>query len=268
MAIKFGVGTLNVMRNLEITGATVLTGSSAGAAERVQINSGLVMIDGITAVISGQSASFSVLTGGINTGSGLLVYAYIDAASTITATAGVLSAADPLNTSTNIPTAICPLARFSFGTGAISVGTFVKWSGGSATKIIAKVQNVNLNVTYENAQMRGGGDIFPVDSQFFNGQCNGSFQFSDATATHDMFFGGDYTGASSSGTWTLSAVSKPEQLSLVFQNVTDGVTSTLTVLRAYLTEQANDFSRTDYLQPTYNWISQANNKGSIFRWEQ
>ena len=266
MSFRFGVGILNALRNLEVTGVAGTTGSSGVPAQNIQIASGLVMIDGITAIVSAASASYTAAGG---TGTGLLVYAYIATGDTITATLGIATATDPINTASNIPTAIAPLHRFSFGTGANAISTIVKVSGGSATKVIAKVQNVSISVTYENAQMRGGGDVFPVDTQHFNGSCNGSFQFSDPTSSHNLFFGGLYDSAgAASGTWTLSAVSKPEPISLVFQNITDGVTSTYTLMRAYLSEQSNDFSRTDYYQPTYNFISQANTKGTVLTLQQ
>ena len=266
MSISFGVGTLSVLRNLLLTGGVITTGSSGAAASNAQISSGLIMIDGITATLSGQSASYSILTGTINTGSGLLVYAYIDTNSTTTATAGIASAADPINTASNVPTAICPLARFSFGTGALSISTIVAWSGGSATRTIGKVQNVKLNLSYEQHQMRGGGDLFPTDTQFANGAVEGSFEFTDQTATQFYdFFGGIYAsaGAAGSGTWTLSGNSKPESMSLLFQNVTNGITSVFSLMRAYVTQGSNDFGRTDYMNPTYNFVGQANIKGTV-----
>ena len=265
MAIQFGVGTLSILTNNLLTGGAITTGSSGVPAQNIQVSSGLVMIDGITAVLSAGSASFAAAG---NTGNGLLAYAYIASGDTLTATLGVVSASHPLNTAVNISSAICPLARFDFGTAANSVGNVVVWSGGSATKTIAKVQNVSLNISCENAQMRGGGDIYPVDIQFFDGKCEGSFEFSDQTATQLPLIGGIYASGGASGTWTLSAVSKPEPVSLVFQNVTNGITSTYSIMKAYLSQSSNEFSRTDYLTPGYDFISQANNQGTVLKVQQ
>lgn len=265
MAIQFGVGTLYVLTNNLLTGGVVTTGSSGVPTQNIQVSSGLVMIDGITAVLSAGSASFAAAG---NTGNGLLAYAYIASGDTVTATIGIVSASHPINTATNIPTAICPLARFDFGTASNAIGNIVVWSGGSATKTIAKVQNVSINVSYENAQMRGGGDVYPVDTQFFDGKCEGNFEFSDQTATQLLLIGGIYASGGASGTWTLSAVSKPESVSLVFQNVTNGITSTYSIMRAYLSQSTNDFSRTDYLTPSYDFISQANNQGTVLKVQQ
>jgi len=266
MSFSFGVGDLFLMRNLSITGAVATTGSSGVPASNVQLSSGLVMIDGITAVLSAGSASFTQAGA---TGTGLLVYAIIPAGNTITATALFLTSADPLNTASNIPTGICPLYRFSFGTGANSVSTFLAWSGGSATKTIGKVQSFSFSPTYENAQMRGGQDVFPVDTQFFNGSLEGNFQFADVTSSHYMLVGGIYDSAgAASGTWTLSAVSKPEQVCIAFRNITDGVTGVITIHKCYITQAENSFGRTEYLQPTFNFVAQANNLGSVLKWER
>lgn len=251
--ITFGVGTLNVLTNNLTNGGVV---STATAGTGVQASSGSFMLDGITGVLSGQSASITIAG---STGTGLLIYAYIAAGSTITGTLAYATATDPINTSIGIPTAIVPLGRFSFGTGASVVSTFLAWSGGSATKVIGKVQNVKIDISVENAQMRGGGDVYPVDTQFFNGKCEGSFEWADDTATQLLFLGGSYaSGGASSGTWTLSGVSKPEPVSLSFSNVTNGITATYTILRAYLASNSRDYKRTDYMMPSYNFISQAN----------
>ena len=262
--ITFGVGTLSVLTNNLFTGCVATTGASGAPAANIAVSSGLVMIDGITAIVSAQTVSYTQTTGGINTGSGLMLYSYIDAASTITATCAIASATDPINTSIGIPTAICPLAKFSFGTGAVSVSTIVAWSGGSATKTIGKVQNVKIDISIENAQMRGGGDVYPVDTQFFNGKVEGSFEWADDTATQLLFMGGSYlSGGNNSGTWTLSGNCKPEPVSLSFTNLTNGITGTYTVLRAYLHNLGSDFKRTDYMMPSYSFVAQANIKNHI-----
>lgn len=267
MAIQFGIGTLQVLTNNLLTGGVVTTGASGAPASNLQVSSGLVMIDGITAILSANAAvTFNSGTGSINTGSGLLIYAYIAAGSTTTATIGVLSAAHPVNTAANIPTAICPLARFSFGTGTVSVGTIVAWSGGSATQTIAKVQDVSINISYDTVQARGGGDKFPFDIAMSDAAIEGSFTFADQTATQFRFLGGTYaSGGSASGTWSLSGSSQPEPVSLVFQSTTNGITATYTILRAFINQVSNDFSRTEYLQPSYSFQAMQNQLGDVIK---
>lgn len=269
MSIAFGAGTLTVLQNLVLTNVAVTTGSSGVPAQNLQVSSGALIIDGITALVSAQSASFAAAG---NTGSGLLIYAYLAAGDTVTGTLAILSAAHPTNTASNIPTAITPIARFSFGTGTNTIGaaSIVAWSGGSATKTVARVQNVSINYSTELAQMRGGGDIFPVDTQPFDGKVEGSFEAADTTATHlPIFFGGAYaSGGSASGTWSLTGASKPEPISLVFQNVTNGITSTYTIRKAFVSQLTDDFTRTDYMVPSYSFVAQANNFNQVMTVQQ
>lgn len=263
MPIQFGGGTLTVLENLLLTGGAVTTGTSGTPASNLQVSSGLIMIDGITAVLSAASAQFNS-GAGLFTGSGLLLYAHLSG-NTTTGIIAIASAADPINTATNIPTAICPLARFSFGTGSAGVGEIVAFSGGSATKTIDRVQNVSITISSEQAQMRGGADQFPVDTKQFDSVCEGNFEFSEQTSTHFQFFGGIFAsgGAVGSGTWTLSGNSRPNALSLVFQNVTDGNTSTYRIMRAYLSQQTNDFTRTDFMNPAWTFVTQVNVNGDV-----
>lgn len=258
MAFSFGVGTVSVLTNNLTNGGAVSTGT---AGTGLAVTSGAFVLDGITGVISGASATITIAG---STGTGLLLYTFISGGSTITGTLAIATAGDPINTSVGVPTAIVPLAKFSFGTGASVVSTIAAVSGGSATKSIGKVQNVKIDVSIENAQMRGGGDIYPVDTQFFNGGVEGSFDFADETATQLLFFGGQYASAgAASGTWSLSGVSKPEPVSLIFSTVTNGITSTYTILHAYLASKSNSYSRTDYMIPSYSFVCQSNIQGNV-----
>ena len=263
MAFNFGVGTLSVLTNNLTNGGAVTT---ATAGTGLQVSSGAFVVDGITGVVSGQSATITIAG---STGTGLLLYAYLTSTDSITASLAIALAGSPLITSIGISTAIVPLATFSFGTGASVVSTIVAWSGGSATKSIGKVQNVKIDVSLDNAQMRGGGDVYPVDSQFFNGKVEGSFEYADDTATQLLFLGGSYaSGGTASGTWTLSGVSRPEPVSLSFTTVTNGVTATYTILHAYLSSKSNSYSRTDYMIPSYSFISHANMKNNVMTVQQ
>ena len=263
MAFNFGISTLSVLTNNILTGGAVTTGT---AGTGLQVSSGSFMLDGITAVVSGQSATITIAG---STGTGLMLYAYITSTDSITASLAIALEGAPINTSIGIQTAITPLAKFSFGTAASVLSTIVAFSGGSATKVIGKVQNFKLDVSLDNAQMRGGGDVYPVDSQFFNGKVEGSFDWADETATQLLFMGGSYaSGGAASGTWALSGVCKPEPVSLSFTTITNGITSTYTILHAYLASKSNSFSRTDYMIPSFSFISQANIKNNVMSVQQ
>jgi hypothetical protein len=58
---------------------------------------------------------------------------------------------------------------FMFGVGTLQI------SATGQIFSIGKIQNVKLDISYENGQLRGGTDIFAVDTQFFNGKAEGSF---------------------------------------------------------------------------------------------
>ena len=262
MSFSFGVGELSLLENLRLTGCAVTTGTTSG----VDVASGACIIDGITCVVS----AVTDLTGNGFTGSANMVYAYLSAGDTTTATVAVMSGGHPLNTAGARPTAICPLARFSYGTGGVTaVSEEAVWSGGSATKSMGKVQNVSFNITYETAQMRGGADVFAADTQFFDGNAEGSFEYADFTAQQQTLFGGVYaSAAANSGTWTLSATSQPRRVSLVFQTVTNGITATYSLMRAYILSQTLDFSRTEYAVPSVNFVAEANRNGDLIQVQQ
>ena len=202
------------------------------------------------------------------TGNGHLLYVHVSTASPNTGILAIATAGSLLATPGRpFGTAIVPLGTYDFGSSTSQLSNFVAWSGAnvSATKTIGKVQNVSINITYENAQMRGGGDVFPFDTQFFDGAVEGSFDLADPTAQHGLFFGGTYVSGGTSGTWTLSGQSVPINFALRFQNTTDGVTSTYLIRKAYLMSQTNDFSRTEFLNPSYNFIGQQNFLGDVIQ---
>ncbi len=268
MSVQFGVGTLKALTNNVLTGATVTTGAASGSnAHQLAVSSGLCMIDGVTAVISANAAVTYTEAGA--TGTGLMVYAHFGAGQSSTATLAVLTAADPLNTAVPLSTAICPLYRFSYGTGAAAVSSIEIISGGSATKTIGKVQNVSITLSYETANLRGGSDVFPCDIKHFDGALEGSFEFGDPTATQFLLLGGVYaSGGSASGTWTLQSSSVPRPLSLVFSTTTNGITATYTVMRAFISQSTNDFSRTEYMIPSYTFQGQSNVNNDVFLIQQ
>jgi len=264
MSITFGLGTFKIQTDDIFTGGVVTTattsGTTSGDAANLAVSSGLVLIDGVTATLS-ANADVSFTEAGA-TGTGLLIYAHLNGNSS-TAAIAIVTAGHPINTSTYAGTAICRLANFSYGTGATQVSTINAISG-SATKTVGKVQNVSINISYETSQMRGGSDVFPCDTKFFDGSVEGSFEFGDFTAQQSLPFGGVYSsGGTVSGTWTVSGNSRPNPVTLVLQNTTNGVTATYTIRRAYLTSQTNDFGRTDYMQPSWSFIAQANGSGSV-----
>lgn len=122
---------------------------------------------------------------------------------------------------------------------------------------VAKIQNVRLEVSYENGQLRGGTDIFPVDTQFFDGKVEGSFEHADVQLSQIAYLmagSGAYAGAGGSGTLTLSATNKPKAFQMIFSGVTNGITGTWKLQKVYIPHFTLDYKRTDYMMPAMDFV--------------
>jgi len=123
---------------------------------------------------------------------------------------------------------------YVFGVGTLQV------SGSGGTYSIGKLQDVSISINYESAQLRGDNEIFPGNTQFYDGSIDGSFSFGDIqlSSIGRLIAGtGAFAGAANSGTITMTGESKPGLLSvatstsrafkMVLSGVTNGVTSTV-----------------------------------------
>lgn len=147
---------------------------------------------------------------------------------------------------------------FIFGVGTLQVSA----TGGIFS--LGKVQNVSINVTYENAQLRGGTDVFPVNTQFFDGAIEGSFEHADidlSEIARVIAGSGSFAGAGGSGTLTITGLSKPQRFQLIFSGVTNGVTATVKIHRVYIPSLTLDFSRTEYMIPATDFVAEAGTTG-------
>jgi hypothetical protein len=134
----------------------------------------------------------------------------------------------------------------SFGAGKITV------SGVN----IARLHNITVNITYDNAIMRGDTRVFADNCQMYNGAIEGSWEWGELilSALGDLI-GGTGTYAAGSGTYTLSATQLPVSgVAIVFSGVTDGVTCTVTLKSVKVNSLALKFDRENYLMPSANFI--------------
>ena len=153
---------------------------------------------------------------------------------------------------------------FVFGVGTLQV------SGTAGSFSLAKLQNVKLDISYDNAQLRGGVDVFPVDSQFFNGKAEGSFEHADVQLSQIAYLmagSGAFAGAGGSGTFTLTATHKPKAFQMVFSGVTNGITGTWKLQKVYIPQLSMDYSRTDYMIPSMNFVCDSTG-GVVLTWQQ
>lgn len=140
---------------------------------------------------------------------------------------------------------------FIFGVGTLQI------SATGQVFSIGKIQNVKLDISYENGQLRGGVDVFAVDTQFFNGKVEGSFEYGSIELSQVAYMlagSGAFAGAGGSGTFTLSATMKAKAVQMIFSGVTNGITATWKLQKVYIPNLSLDFKRTDYMLPSMNFF--------------
>lgn len=140
---------------------------------------------------------------------------------------------------------------FQFGVGTLQI------SATGQIFSIGKIQNVKLDISYENAQLRGTTDVFPTDTQFFNGKAEGSFEYGSIELSQIGYIlagSGAFAGAAGSGTLTISGLAKPHHVQMVFSGVTNGITGTWKLQKVYVPKLSLDWKRTDYLLPSMDFI--------------
>ena len=156
---------------------------------------------------------------------------------------------------------------FQFGVGTLQVS-------GSTTFTIAKLQNVSINIGYENTQLRGGVEVFGCDTQFFDGSVEGSIEYADIELSQiGLMLGGTgaFAGAGGSGTVTLTGNSRPNlgpALKMVLTTETNGITSTVTLQRVYIPSLTLDFARTEYTVPNLTFVCEASTATGLLTWQQ
>lgn len=154
---------------------------------------------------------------------------------------------------------------FNFGVGTLQI------SATAGVFNVGKLQNVSINVSYENAQLRGGRDVFPCNTQFFDGSVEGSFENGDIELSQIGLIiagSGAFAGAAGSGTVTMTGESKPQRFKLRLSGVTNGITSTITIHRVYVPSLTLDFSRTEYMIPSMNFIAEFSTATGLMTWQQ
>lgn len=121
---------------------------------------------------------------------------------------------------------------------------------------VARLQNVNVNITYDNAVMRGDNRIFADDCQLYNGAIEGNWEQGELNISAiSTILGGTASIAGGSGSWVLSATQFPTSgVAIVFSGVTDGITCTITLKSVKITSFSMAFDRENYLMPAANFV--------------
>ena len=134
---------------------------------------------------------------------------------------------------------------------------------------IARLMNVTMNVTYDNAMLRGDNRIFADRQDLFNGNIEGSFEVGeiDITGIAGML-GAGIAGAATSGTLTLTATQVlVTGAVIVVSAVTNGVTGTLTINNCMFNSLGITIDRENYTLPSTNFVAAANANGVIMTWQ-
>jgi hypothetical protein len=256
MAINFGLASLVGYRNAWETGCACTTSpANTGCA----VATGMVWLDGIKCQLTATTITFGVT----NSGTGKWIIAVLPAGNTSTADATAVFA-DP----TGLVYAL--LDRFSYGTAAGKIEMLTGAGGNTAKTALVtfgRAQNVTVNITYDQAQARGGNLVFGNDAKFFNGAIEGNAEFVEMNVENlSQLLGGSYaSGGNTSGTWTVSATNKPLPFMLRAKVLTDGVTGEVTMLKCFSTQLALPIDRENYVVQNFNFVAVANAVGNILQ---
>jgi len=265
--IQFGVSRLRAYTNGLSTGC-----ASTGGTGSAAVATGDVWIGGVYCGVSGTGDINIATAADTNTGV-MYLYAFLSATN-VSGTASLSFATGSSSIVLNYPnvgTDIAIIAKGEFGTGSSSFtggsGT-VDVSGLTGLRPFGKAMNCTLNVTYDTNIARGGTLIFGNDMKLYNGAIEGTLEYADidisniGTILGSTFVLGAGAGC---GTFTLSATEAPIPFMIETQQLTDGITSTVQILKCYSPGLTMNFDRENYTQPSMNFQAIANNEGNVMK---
>lgn len=253
--IQFGLSTIKAYTNGLGSGCVVTTG---GIGATAVVASGYCYIGGITVTVSAADVDVSALS----PASGIkYLFGRIAAGQSSTATLDATSV-DPRR----YDGAVIGLFNVdpASTTGHL---TALDTSGVSGIKNIGRAMNCSVNITYDQAIARGGTMIFGNDAKLYNGNIEGTLEHADFTGQDwSYMYGGAYTSAGvGSGAWTLSGSDNPFPFMVEAKQVTNGITSTVQILKCYSPALTMSFDRENYTQPSMNFIAIGNQCGTVMK---
>jgi len=134
---------------------------------------------------------------------------------------------------------------------------------------IARLMNLNFNITYDVASLRGGNRIFADNSQLYNGAIEGSFEVGniEITAIAGML-GATVGGAATSGTMTITATQVlGSGKDIVCSCVTNLVTGVLTFLNCKFNTLGVTVDRENYTLPKTDFVCNGDSAGKMMTWQ-
>jgi len=265
MSISFGISTLRAVVDGISTGIAITSDGSGSAV----VASGQCWVDGIYCQVSATTIDIDD-SAGVNTGT-MYFYATLVAGESSTAqvTFATGSSSEVLNFP-NIGGNKAVISRGTFGSSTSAASDF-EVSGLTGMKIFGRAQNCNLNISYDQAQARGGTLIFPTDAKLYNGSIEGTLEGAELSAANiASILGAKWTldAGGGSGTMSLTASHAPVPFMVESKQVTNGVTGVIRILRCYSNQLTMNLDRENYLIPSLSFQAYGNLSGEVMTWNQ
>jgi hypothetical protein len=145
-----------------------------------------------------------------------------------------------------------------FGCGELSV------SGIS----FGRLMNVNVNISYDTAPLRGGNLIFPTYMACYNGTVEGTFEHAELSVTNiARIIGADIAGAATSGTLTLTASHcLITGCDIIVSGVTNGVSGTFTLYNCRFNTVGIKMDRENYTIPSVSFQAVGKSNGDVMKY--
>ena len=262
MAISFGISRLRGLTNGWETGCAITTGGTDGTA---MVASGYVWICGKQCKLSGgigNKGGALDLSSVCAKDTGVYLFAKLAAGESSTATLDATSI-DPRPNGW----AVLGILPFTTGGAANSIGV-PDLSGCTGHRAFGRAQNCNLTISYDQAVARGGTLVFGNDMKMYNGSIEGQLEYASISGANLASILGAVwaSGGAGSGTMTLTATQQPVPFAIEAQAVTNGVTSTVTILKCYSNQITANLERENYNMPTVSFQAVAGPNGDILTW--
>ena len=132
-----------------------------------------------------------------------------------------------------------------FGCGEISV----------AGVSHGRLMNINVNISYDTAPLRGGNLTFPTYIATYNGAVEGSFEYAEISVTGmARLIGAGIAGVDTSGTLTLTATQAlASGMDIIISGVTNGISGTLTLKNCVFNTVGITMDRENYTIPSVSF---------------
>lgn len=130
----------------------------------------------------------------------------------------------------------------SFGVGSLTVSGVA----------IARLHNISVNISYDNALLRGGSRIFPDHCALYNGNIEGTFEAGDVELSSIAEMLGADKAATSVTVTSIHAIATG--MDLIFSGSTNAISCTVTLFNCMIPAMTLNFDRENYTMPSTNFI--------------